>query len=526
MQKKRFKSFSKMAKMIFRKFFLLICVFCFFEAESGGLKKKPKVTINPAKDLKPKKIESATGPFINDSYEKIQKYHPTKSAIVNNGKNAYQQCRATVMPSFINYSMGWGGTDGVSKGEATYEAFKSLSPPSIIINSAGNDHPKPLEQTQVKATQDYNAIFVGSLNPYGYKSSFSQEGPNVTIMAPSNYELTSATSTGQYLKFSGTSGAAPLVTGSLAGFEWLAGYHPTATEAKILLEKTALPTPYSKDNPLTKGAGMVNAYKLAMVGKKLKQSCGGNISCFKNSIRMNNTYTFPADPFLNDEVDRAFPGCSITCKEQDLNSSDCSDKERVFKKLRKRALLTPKNEELWKKIACIYSEAGFSEDAKGALNTYFALSPDTYKHDKYCKQDTDCALVPLCSKMVSLTPVTAENSSGGGLSIAFKQKFIPLNKTKADIYYIRCLQETGKLPLCNGKCRCGGKEKIEVPSVDGKTEFLNYQSQCVKSQCRVKSYESAPFFAKPPKPAPRRREGQQSYDFGSEKESAKSGAIQ
>ena len=61
-------------------------------------------------------------------------------------------------------------------------------------------------------------------------------------MAPGDYYLTSVDGDGNYRQFGGTSGATPLVTGSLAGFEWLSGYHPTAEEAKILLEKTAILT--------------------------------------------------------------------------------------------------------------------------------------------------------------------------------------------------------------------------------------------------------------------------------------------
>ena len=143
-------------------------------------------------------------------------------------------------------------------------------------------------------------------------------------MAPSDYYITSADEGGNYKQFSGTSGATPLVTGSLAGFEWLSGYHPTAEEAKILLEKTAILTQHSHDKPRRNGVGMLNAYKLGMVGKRLKEKCGDDIYCFKNMIRKDSTYKFPEDKDLSQAVEQAFPECNQTCG--DNVESSCADK--------------------------------------------------------------------------------------------------------------------------------------------------------------------------------------------------------
>ena len=136
--------------------------------------------------------------------------------------------------------MGWRESQDI------YEVFEKLSSSTsntVVVVSSGNDFPFKLNDIKVKASKSYNVVLAGSFSPKGFVSEFSQSGSEVHILAPSDYWITSAGKSGEYRKFGGTSGAAPLITGSLAGFEWLSGYHPTAKEAKILLEKTALSHP-------------------------------------------------------------------------------------------------------------------------------------------------------------------------------------------------------------------------------------------------------------------------------------------
>ena len=250
---------------------LISCIFYSYEGESGSIKRKI------IKKVTPKAPTASPVPT------------PTISPIVHSD-DSYRQCRATVLPSFINNSMSWGPERKrvapfikVDVGRSAYKGLNALSPPSIVVTAAGNDHPKPITNLKNKAAKNFNAIIVGSMAPNGNRSYFSQQGEAVHIMAPSDHYITSSNKDGSYRRFGGTSGATPLVTGSLAGFEWMAGYHPTAAEAKILLEKTAIPTLSSNDKPQKNGVGMVNAYKLGMVGKRLKQMCGNNVSCFKKT---------------------------------------------------------------------------------------------------------------------------------------------------------------------------------------------------------------------------------------------------
>ncbi len=462
-------------------FFLLSPVLFHEPAQAGFVKKKTRPKVKPETWRVP-------SPPIKT---------PSQSPIVAS-TNPYQQCRATVMPSFISHSMGMD--------ETGYRSFKALSPPSILVHAAGNSHPQPLSSAENKASRDYNAIIVGSMSPEGVRSSFSQEGEAVTIMAPSDHYLTSATSTGHYRKYSGTSGATPLVTGSLAGFEWMAGYHPTAEEAKTLLEKTAIPTPYSKDKPRKNGAGMVNAYKLAMVGKQLKQACGKNISCFKDLIKKDDIYQFPEDEAVIEALDKAFPYCSSTCTAEELKTeSSCADKAQAFKDLRKQAFLNPQNKALWKKMACVYAQGGFGKNTAFALNIYNTLSgrPNRdpigssggYLADIYCQKDEDCALATPCSE-----------KPGSRLQI--------MSRSFVERHYLQCLEQNRKYPLCNGKCRCGSQESITEPlsspakpgSEDEKRKrrvqsTTTYSVACINFQCiKGMKVEISDMPAEPPAP--------------------------
>ena len=269
-------------------------------------------------------------------------------------------------PHFINNSMSWGGSEDI------YEVFQELSPPSIVVIASGNTshYNKLLEDVQIenvqsKASKNFDAILVGNFSPNGFVSGDSISGEEVHIMAPSGNWLTSAGKNGEYKKFSGTSGASALVTGSLAGFEWLSNYHPTPEEARILLEKTAIPTLHSHEEPQVNGVGLVNAYKLGEVGKRLKEKCKKSISCFREEILNEKHYHFDIDNSLTEDVKRSFPSCAMDKKSVNSDMSNCEEKEKVFKKLRKAVLLNPEeSKDFLKSLSCIYREGGFSQNAE------------------------------------------------------------------------------------------------------------------------------------------------------------------
>lgn len=366
-----------------------------------------------------------------------------------------EQCKIHTLPSFANISLTWAGS-------LFGEALSSLSPPVVPVIAAGNKHPKPIRPEKVKASEDFDAIIVGSLAPDGKRSWFSNEHEEVHIMAPSDYYINSANENGNRERFGGTSGAAPLVTGSLAGFEWLSGYHPTAEESKVLLEKTAIITQHSHDEPRKHGAGIANAYKLGMLGKKLKELCGTDKYCFKDKIQEDSTYDFPEDEGVLEAVHSAFPECSPdNCSN---TSSVCADKAEAFKRLRKAAFLNPSDKKLWKYVACIYNSSGFTKNAEGTASIYKSLfGPDQNNTPAYtfCRVDTDCTIIP--SSDCGDNPKTIP--------------FLAATLAESDIYYNKqhC---SPKKPLCNGKCRCENQETAELNS-----EMTTYTTRCFNFKC-------------------------------------------
>ena len=274
--------------------------------------------------------------------------------------------RSGAFPSFINNSMSWDSS-------AIVEAFHTLSPPSVIVAGSGNDYGnnRPVTERQSKASGSFDLILVGAFSPKGFASDYSSEGSEVHILAPSSPTLekpflTSADQSGEIASFGGTSGAAPLVTGSLAGFEWLSGYHPSSSESKELLERTALPTVHSYESPRRNGVGLLNSYKLGMVGKRLKEKCQNKDSgCFQKEIKNPSNYQFTVDKSLESEVSRVFPSCPLSGKKRGGGGGDCSEMERVFNNLRKAVLLNPERRDLWDSLGCVYRGGGFHGNSEG-----------------------------------------------------------------------------------------------------------------------------------------------------------------
>ena len=277
-------------------------------------------------------------------------------------------------PSYINNSRVWHESQDI------YEVFQKLASSkvskSIIVLSSGNYFPEVIDPVKNQSSKDFDAILVGSFSPYGLVSKFSQSGEELSILAPSDNWITSAGKSWENEQFGGTSGAAPLVTGSLAGFEWLSGYHPTAKEAKILLEKTALPTMQSHEKPRVNGAGLLNAYKLGEVAKRLKEKCQGKSTfCFKEEILKDENYHFPEDKSLKRDLRRVFPTCSKGENTESKLPASCEQKSELFKRLRKAVLLNP-NKELLKNLSCIYKRAGFNQNAEALNNLAMALGTE------------------------------------------------------------------------------------------------------------------------------------------------------
>ena len=108
----------------------------------------------------------------------------------------HERCVATVLPSFVNVSLTWTGS-------VFGEALKKLSPPSVMVIATGNTYPESIRLEKVKASQDFDAILVGSLAPDGRRSDFSNEQEEVHIIAPSDRYQSSADEDGNRRSFGG-----------------------------------------------------------------------------------------------------------------------------------------------------------------------------------------------------------------------------------------------------------------------------------------------------------------------------------
>ena len=388
----------------------------------------------------------------------------------------YEQCKTQNMPSIITNSMYWNGKGSI------YRSLRALSPPSIVVTAAGNNAPQPVSPLKDLASKQFGAIIVGSLRSSGQRSSFSQSSSEVTIMAPGDYNLTSSDDQNRYRKFGGTSGATPLVSASLAGFEWLSHYHPTPEEAKLLLKKTAIPT---------SGGPMLNSYKLGMVGKALAKACKeeqNKLSCIKEKIKDEDTYkpeNLRSVAQLGDfSHEQMFPECSSSqdqcspSQNQGEKEKKCYDQEGAFLLLRKEALLDPSNKQLWKKLACVYKKSGFSQNSKGALSAYQALkTKETGRPLSSCASDEDCQLVSYCDdkhkeymRKKYQEAQTALNdwerrNKADLTPIRRMPDFFALSRSMAEVYYLQFCGDTDK-KICERTAEFESKQ---------------YESQCQKT---------------------------------------------
>ena len=381
-------------------------------------------------------------------------------------------------------------------------------------------HPKAchnqddLGKSKVKASRELNVILVGSMRPDGKRSLFSQEGEEVDIMAPADSFLLSVGKDGKLERSGGTSGATALVTASLAGFGIMSGgYHPSIEEVRRLLKKTAIPHLYMNDRPRKNGVGVVNAYKLGMVGKRLRERCKGNETCIKDQIRGNDVFQFPEDKGLSEALMKTFPECYVCSPSSSTGnaSASCRTKAEVFKRLRKASLLNPSDKKLWKALACIYEGSGFYEMADNMMNTYKSLSGKRPGEFQRCRSHTDCILVPtklFCKPTFSSSALLHKFVCGkdsksdmcdrdlrGDPSTA---AFFPMNKTLFETSehlswrHGQCC--TWNRACMRQWCRTNSREVLEeiLPEEDKgrrKPKRLYYQSQC-RTKCVMRHWDS------------------------------------
>ncbi len=210
---------------------------------------------------------------------------------------------------YYNHSMTLGGD--ISKDALLKLSYNGAT----IVSSAGNEGQEVVDGKNQLSKRNH-LILVGSLNPALGPSTFTSFGEEVVISAPSDDYILSTSDSGELYHFGGTSGAAPLVTGSLASFEIATGHFLGTENSKKLLKKTAIATPFLKGDKQIFGAGMLNSYKIFKVAQRINEKCPVSLNdelvnrrsdCVRRELEGNEIYEFPMKD-LSEEYS-LFPEC-------------------------------------------------------------------------------------------------------------------------------------------------------------------------------------------------------------------------
>lgn len=248
----------------------------------------------------------------------------------------YLAVPADRMPALVNMSMGVPDV-----GRASMREFARRT---TVVVSAGNNFPDRLD----RAVRESDAIIVGSVAPNGLASRFSQEGPEVTISAPSNLDIQTRGPDGQLTTFSGTSGAAPVVTGALSDVKALLPGVTTA-ELKLLLRNTAIPTAGTADGRNLNGAGSINQFKMLKVAAGLRAGWPGNRAALGNA-GIYQLHDYAAREAA--EAERLLaPGATCESRRQGLRA------------LRRAFFANPGSAAIRARLARLYREEGFEDQA-------------------------------------------------------------------------------------------------------------------------------------------------------------------
>jgi tetratricopeptide (TPR) repeat protein len=240
----------------------------------------------------------------------------------------------------------------------------------VFVTAAGN-YSNEVENAKRESSLDGESIVVASHAPNGRSSRFTSFAPEVDITAPSDYHILSYDHDGKLKQFGGTSGATPLVTSTLLSFEIIAGVKLLTPQFKNLLKKTAIRHQNDPPRKVT-GAGYLNSYKIGSIALRLVSLCKEfkekekKDECMEKYLESEDLYDFSKDikeDKIMSDIHSAFPQCGEKPTSQNKTVS-CDQKKMAINELRKAAFLMPENLNLWKKLSCVHSAEGLSENSK------------------------------------------------------------------------------------------------------------------------------------------------------------------
>ncbi|WP_413557352.1 S8/S53 family peptidase [Bdellovibrio sp. HCB209] len=272
-----------------------------------------------------------------------------------------------VAPQIISNSMGW-------PGERITELTKMLDEHGLIwVLAAGNDHPTPIADYEVTP----HVISVGSYSPRGLQTIYSQESKELDILAPADGYQASINGSGEADTFGATSGATPMVSGTIANMKALLPSLNRA-EAETILKRTAIRSfnsLYSKVNH----AKLLNSYKAVRVAMNLRAVCGQNVTCLSKEINNPKNYQFSALP-LSSEAENI---CT--------NSKSVLNKEDMVA-LRKNALLNPAHVKFNQLLSCAHRNEGYSINADYFENLVLIYKAPRVLQNKIRQQAAEAVL--------------------------------------------------------------------------------------------------------------------------------------
>ena len=262
------------------------------------------------------------------------------------------------LPPVINYSMGFfprylwlpgGGSRMIyltTLDDDENDKLVQVSERSILVKAAGNDF--PLSPSSVIVNHGDEMVVVGSADPSGFISWFSQASEQVVLLAPSDYYL-SVLDEGNLRSFGGTSGSAPLVTSIVAD---LRSILPTLTRDEIvyLLRKTAIVSgaTLAHDN----SAYIVNHYRALRVAYRLADRGFVNDSSLLKDSEIYNFHTESWQMFIG--------------------SKTASSYRQRFLNLRLAFFLNPADLVVRRELAEVYRQCGYDSQALFYSQPYHA----------------------------------------------------------------------------------------------------------------------------------------------------------
>jgi len=230
------------------------------------------------------------------------------------------------------------------------ETFRSIARNSFVTYASGNGFPSEHSDPNFEGVS-----YVGSTTPSGLVSSFSQKSSSLLISSPSDNHGTSFDKDGNLVLFGGTSGAAPLASGSLANLEaLLPGI--TNDEIRLIAERSAYQSAGFRPPRPGDGVGNLNSYLLVRVADRMRKEWPRNRADLQR-VEIYNFSTEAGQAFKKFETMRAPPSCS--------------ERKRGFSELRKAFFLDPENRQVSNALADFYEREGYIAESH-----FYRKSPD------------------------------------------------------------------------------------------------------------------------------------------------------